>query len=143
MFVGDFASSAMSTGLHNILRLWKLKQNLPDRAADFRAAMKAAGAYTDDNADFMGVWCDLMAIGALGTFPEGARTHDAVLDGENEHLVELLEREAASGGPRPAPSRKVYEHPGNFSEEEECVDDEEGGGLGVLREERLEDPFGD
>ncbi|KAJ7872691.1 hypothetical protein B0H13DRAFT_2280214 [Mycena leptocephala] len=97
---------------HFVSALWILVCVIRGRPLEtdrdyFRAAMKAAGAYTDDNADFMGVWCDLMAIGALGTFPEGARTHDAVLDGENEHLVELLEREAASGGPRPAPSRKV------------------------------------
>ncbi|KAJ7046216.1 hypothetical protein C8F04DRAFT_1387822 [Mycena alexandri] len=97
----DLVSTLMSTGPHNILRLWTLKFTHP---VEFKAALNEHKKCADNDEDeggevyFMAEWCDLMD--AQG-FPSDAGLREcAILDGEagHERVVRALEAVAMNTG---------------------------------------------
>ncbi|KAJ6552832.1 hypothetical protein B0H19DRAFT_1155050 [Mycena capillaripes] len=144
----DFISNTLSTGPHNILQLWKMRQNLlaGDYLAslDFKAALKAAGTRNDDGSDdddtdFMTQWCDL--IDALN-FPAHTRSHDAILDGEHKHLAEVFAASGVDSKFEPAPKPDAHRHVTYGDDSDDDLGDESDGILGVVKEDCLDDPFG-
>ncbi|KAJ7776183.1 hypothetical protein B0H16DRAFT_1858960 [Mycena metata] len=87
----DLVSTLMSTGPHNILRLWTLKLTHP---AAFKAALLDEHKKSADDYDgFMEEWCDLMDVQG---FPSDAGLREcAILDGAAGHERAVSALEAA------------------------------------------------
>lgn len=151
----------MSTGPHNVLELWRLKQDVLQVGydwGDFKVALKAAGTRArkgeggtedegededdednEDKVDFMGEWCTLMDAHAPSPTEEGHNlAHLAILDAEHARLVEAL----ALAAPREPSPESTHSDEDDEDDDDSDVGSKSDEDLGVVREDCLEDPFG-
>lgn len=151
----------MSTGPHNVLELWRLKQDVLQVGydwGDFKVELKAAGTRArkgeggtedegededdednEDKVDFMGEWCTLMDAHAPSPTEEGHNlAHLAILDAEHARLVEAL----ALAAPREPSPESTHSDEDDEDDDDSDVGSKSDEDLGVVREDCLEDPFG-
>ncbi|KAJ7159776.1 hypothetical protein C8R46DRAFT_1287444 [Mycena filopes] len=142
----DLVSALISTGPHNMLRLWKLRLDDPSQLKAALSAYKKRSELGRDDEDddddeggeayFMAEWCDLMD--AQG-FPADAGLREcAILDGEGGHERVVRALEAADAILKAGIAASVVDSDAEMEEDEAhpWTDGEEG----VIGGD--EDPFG-